>query len=136
MIAGTVPAMIYYGVSILNPSIFFAAAAIICALASISIGSSWTVAGTLGIGLIGIADSYGLSPAVAAGAIISGAYFGDKMSPLSDTTNLAPAVAGTDLVTHIRYMLYTTGPSIAVALLVFLALEEFFKQRPAFGDKN
>ena len=84
MIAGTVPAMIYFGVSILNPSIFFAAAAVICALASISIGSSWTVAGTLGIGLMGIADSYGLPPAMAAGAIISGAYFGDKLSPLSD----------------------------------------------------
>jgi NhaC family Na+:H+ antiporter len=97
MIAGTVPAMIYYGVSILDPDIFFAAAAIICALASISIGSSWTVAGTLGIGLMGIADSYGLPPAMAAGAIISGAYFGDKLSPLSDTTNLAAACTNVDL---------------------------------------
>ena len=121
MIAGTVPAMIYYGVSILNPSIFFAAAAIICALASISIGSSWTVAGTLGIGLIGIADSYGLSPAVAAGAIISGAYFGDKLSPLSDTTNLAAACTSVDLFAHIRHMLWTTVPAFCVALL-FLSL--------------
>ena len=119
MIAGTVPAMIYYGVSILNPSIFFAAAAIICALASISIGSSWTVAGTLGIGLIGIADSYGLSPAVAAGAIISGAYFGDKLSPLSDTTNLAAACTSVDLFAHIRHMLWTTVPAFCVALLLF-----------------
>ena len=119
MIAGTVPAMIYYGVSILNPSIFFAAAAIICALASISIGSSWTVAGTLGIGLIGIADSYGLSPAVAAGAIISGAYFGDKLSPLSDTTNLAAACTSVDLFAHIRHMLWTTVPAFCVALLFF-----------------
>ena len=119
MIAGTVPAMIYYGVSILNPSIFFAAAAIICALASISIGSSWTVAGTLGIGLIGIADSYGLSPAVAAGAIISGAYFGDKLSPLSDTTNLAAACTNVDLFAHIRHMLWTTVPAFGVALLFF-----------------
>ena len=119
MIAGTVPAMIYYGVSILNPSIFFAAAAIICALASISIGSSWTVAGTLGIGLIGIADSYGLSPAVAAGAIISGAYFGDKLSPLSDTTNLAAACTSVDLFAHIRHMLWTTLPAFCVALLFF-----------------
>jgi NhaC family Na+:H+ antiporter len=119
MIAGTVPAMIYYGVSILNPSIFFAAAAIICALASISIGSSWTVAGTLGIGLIGIADSYGLSPAVAAGAIISGAYFGDKLSPLSDTTNLAAACTNVDLFAHIRHMLWTTVPAFCVALLFF-----------------
>ena len=119
MIAGTVPAMIYYGVSILNPSIFFAAAAIICALASISIGSSWTVAGTLGIGLIGIADSYGLSPAVAAGAIISGAYFGDKLSPLSDTTNLAAACTSVDLFAHIRHMLWTTVPAFCVALMFF-----------------
>ena len=119
MIAGTVPAMIYYGVSILNPSIFFAAAAIICALASISIGSSWTVAGTLGIGLIGIADSYGLSPAIAAGAIISGAYFGDKLSPLSDTTNLAAACTSVDLFAHIRHMLWTTVPAFCVALLFF-----------------
>ena len=119
MIAGTVPAMIYYGVSILNPSIFFAAAAIICALASISIGSSWTVAGTLGIGLISIADSYGLSPAVAAGAIISGAYFGDKLSPLSDTTNLAAACTSVDLFAHIRHMLWTTLPAFCVALLFF-----------------
>ena len=119
MIAGTVPAMIYYGVSILDPSIFFAAAAIICALASISIGSSWTVAGTLGIGLIGIADSYGLSPAVAAGAIISGAYFGDKLSPLSDTTNLAAACTSVDLFAHIRHMLWTTVPAFCVALLFF-----------------
>ena len=119
MIAGTVPAMIYYGVSILNPSIFFAAAAIICALASISIGSSWTVAGTLGIGLIGIADSYGLSPAVAAGAIISGAYFGDKLSPLSDTTNLAAACTNVELFAHIRHMLWTTVPAFGVALLFF-----------------
>ena len=119
MIAGTVPAMIYYGVSILNPSNFFAAAAIICALASISIGSSWTVAGTLGIGLIGIADSYGLSPAVAAGAIISGAYFGDKLSPLSDTTNLAAACTSVDLFAHIRHMLWTTVPAFCVALMFF-----------------
>ena len=119
MIAGTVPAMIYYGVSILNPSIFFAAAAIICALASISIGSSWSVAGTLGIGLIGIADSYGLSPAVAAGAIISGAYFGDKLSPLSDTTNLAAACTSVDLFEHIRHMLWTTVPAFCIALLFF-----------------
>ena len=119
MIAGTVPAMIYYGVSILNPSIFFAAAAIICALASVSIGSSWTVAGTLGIGLIGIADSYGLSTAVAAGAIISGAYFGDKLSPLSDTTNLAAACTNVDLFAHIRHMLWTTVPAFCIALLFF-----------------
>ena len=123
MIAGTVPAMIYYGVAILNPTIFFAAASVICALASISIGSSWTVAGTLGIGLIGIADSFGLSPAITAGAIISGAYFGDKLSPLSDTTNLAAACTNVDLFAHIRHMLWTTVPAFAIALLFFSMID-------------
>ena len=123
MISGTVPAMIYFGVSILNPSIFFAAAAVICALASISIGSSWTVAGTLGIGLMGIADSYGLPPAMAAGAIISGAYFGDKLSPLSDTTNLAAACTNVDLFAHIRHMLWTTVPAFCIALLFFSLMD-------------
>lgn len=123
MIAGTVPAMIYYGVAILNPTIFFAAAAVICALASISIGSSWTVAGTLGIGLIGIADSFGLSPAITAGAIISGAYFGDKLSPLSDTTNLAAACTNVDLFAHIRHMLWTTVPAFVIALLFFSMID-------------
>ena len=123
MIAGTVPAMIYYGVAILNPAIFFAAASVICALASISIGSSWTVAGTLGIGLIGIADSFGLSPAITAGAIISGAYFGDKLSPLSDTTNLAAACTNVDLFAHIRHMLWTTVPAFVIALLFFSMID-------------
>ena len=123
MIAVTVPAMIYYGVAILNPAIFFAAAAVICALASISIGSSWTVAGTLGIGLIGIADSFGLSPAITAGAIISGAYFGDKLSPLSDTTNLAAACTNVDLFAHIRHMLWTTVPAFVIALLFFSMID-------------
>jgi NhaC family Na+:H+ antiporter len=123
MIAGTVPAMIYYGVAILNPAIFFAAASVICALASISIGSSWTVAGTLGIGLMGIADSFGLSPAITAGAIISGAYFGDKLSPLSDTTNLAAACTNVDLFAHIRHMLWTTVPAFIIALLFFSMID-------------
>ncbi len=117
--AGTVPAMIYYGLQLLHPKFFYAAACIICAVASISTGSSWTVAGTLGVGLIGVAMGFGISPAVTAGAVVSGAYFGDKMSPLSDTTNLAPAVAGTDLFTHIRHMAYTTTPSFLLAVLVF-----------------
>ena len=119
ILAGTVPTMIYYGLQLLEPSIFYAAACIICALVSISIGSSWTTAGTIGIALIGIATGLGLSPAITAGAIISGAYFGDKMSPLSDTTNLAPAVTGTDLFTHIRHMAWTTGPSILIAIVLF-----------------
>jgi NhaC family Na+:H+ antiporter len=119
ILAGTVPTMIYYGIQILNPQIFYAASALICAIVAISVGSSWTVAGTLGIGLMGIAGSFDLSPAIAAGAIISGAYFGDKLSPMSDTTNLASAVAGVDLFEHIRHMLWTTVPSFAIALLVF-----------------
>lgn len=119
ILCGTVPAMIYYGVQILNPGIFYAASAAICAIVAISIGSSWTVAGTLGIGLMGIAGSFELSPAITAGAIISGAYFGDKLSPMSDTTNLAAAATGVDLFEHIRHMLWTTVPSFTIALLIF-----------------
>jgi NhaC family Na+:H+ antiporter len=120
ILGGTVPAMIYYGVEFLDPGSFYAASALICAIVAISIGSSWTVAGTLGIGLMGIASSFELSPAVTAGAIISGAYFGDKLSPMSDTTNLASAVTGVDLFDHIRHMLWTTVPSFVLALLIFL----------------
>ncbi len=119
-LAGTVPAMIYFGLKILSPDIFYAATCVICALTSLAIGSSWTVAGTLGIGLMGVSQGLGLSPAVTAGAVISGAYFGDKMSPLSDTTNLAPAVAGVELFSHIRHMVWTTGPSFVIALIVFV----------------
>lgn len=125
ILAGTVPSMIYYGLQILNPSIFYAAACLICCLVSVSIGSSWTTAGTVGVALIGIAAGLDLSPAITAGAIISGAYFGDKMSPLSDTTNLAPAVAGTSLFTHIRHMVWTTGPSIVIAFILFVLLGVF-----------
>ena len=122
IMSGTVPAMIFYGLDILSPSLFYFTACIICAISSISIGSSWTVAGTLGVALMGIATGLGLSPSVTAGAIISGAYFGDKMSPLSDTTNLAPAIAGTDLFSHIRHMAWTTGPSLIIALIIFLIM--------------
>lgn len=119
IISGTVPGMIYYGVQLLDPELFYAASALICALASLSLGSSWTVAGTLGVGLMGIATTYSLSPAVTAGAVISGAYFGDKLSPLSDTTNLAAAAVGVDLFEHIRNMLWTTLPAFVAALAVF-----------------
>ncbi|MFV0278913.1 MAG: Na+/H+ antiporter NhaC [Parahaliea sp.] len=119
ILSGTVPAMIYYGVAILDPDLFYAASAAICAIVAISIGSSWTVAGTLGIGLMGIAGSFELSPAITAGAIVSGAYFGDKLSPMSDTTNLASAATGVDLFDHIRHMSWTTVPSFAIALLLF-----------------
>ncbi|MFQ5548728.1 MAG: Na+/H+ antiporter NhaC [Woeseia sp.] len=119
LMAGTVPSLIYYGLELLNPQVFYVATCLICAIAALATGSSWTVAGTLGVALIGVAMGLGLSPAIAAGAIISGAYFGDKMSPLSDTTNLAPAVVGTDLFTHIRHMAWTTGPSFLIALILF-----------------
>ncbi|GIT67695.1 MAG: hypothetical protein Ct9H300mP25_11670 [Acidobacteriota bacterium] len=114
--------MIYYGLSLLSPSIYYAAACAICAVVALATGSSWTTAGTVGLALIGIATTYDLHLGIAAGAIISGAYFGDKMSPLSDTTNLAPAVAGTDLFTHIRHMVWTTTPSFVIALLFFIVV--------------
>jgi Na+:H+ antiporter, NhaC family len=122
LMAGTVPSLIYYGLELMNPQWFYAAACVICAIASLATGSSWTVAGTLGVALIGVAMGLGLSAHVAAGAIVSGAYFGDKMSPLSDTTNLAPAVAGTDLFTHIKHMVWTTTPSMVLALLLFVLM--------------
>ncbi len=122
LLSGVVPAMIYYGLMILNPTIFLVAAAVVCAIVSIATGSSWTTSATVGIALVGIGTALGINIGMVAGAIISGAYFGDKMSPLSDTTNLAPAMAGTDLFTHIRYMALTTIPSISIALVIFLIL--------------
>lgn len=119
MLSGTVPAMIHYGLMVLNPTFFFAATCVICAVVATTIGSSWTTAGTIGVGLMGVAMALGLSPEVTAGAIISGSYFGDKMSPLSDTTNLASAVVGTELFTHIRHMTWTTGPALLIALVLF-----------------
>ena len=122
LISGTVPTLIFYGLELLNPKIFYPAACLICAIAALATGSSWTVAGTLGVALIAVSIGLNLSPAIAAGAIISGAYFGDKMSPLSDTTNLAPAVTGTDLFTHIKHMVWTTTPSFFLALMIFMIL--------------
>jgi len=119
VMSGTVTTMIYYGLQILNPHIFYPTVVIVTAIVSASIGSSWTTVGTIGVGLIGISNGMGMSPAITAGAIISGSYFGDKLSPLSDTTNLAPAVSGTDLYSHIRHMLWTTIPSMAIALIIF-----------------
>jgi len=120
LMAGIIPAFIHYGLLVLQPGIFLFAACVICAVLSLATGSSWGTVGTVGVALIGIGTALGLEVGWIAGAIISGAYFGDKLSPLSDTTNLAPAVAGTDLITHIKYMTITTVPSIAIALLVFL----------------
>ena len=122
MISGVVPAMIYYGLKILHPTIFLFATVIICSLVSLGTGSSWSTVATIGVALLGIGNALGFSEGMVGGAIISGAYFGDKMSPLSDTTNLAPAMAGTDLFTHIRYMVYTTGPSILITLIIFFIL--------------
>jgi NhaC family Na+:H+ antiporter len=127
LLSGIVPAMIYYGLKILNPTIFLFAACAVCAIVSLATGSSWSTVATVGIALLGIGKAMGFNEAMVAGAIISGAYFGDKMSPLSDTTNLAPAVAGTDLFTHIRYMIYTTLPSMSLTLIIFLAIGFFRK---------
>jgi len=122
LIGGIVPAMIYYGLDLINIQFFLPTAVIISALVSLSTGSSWSTTATVGIALMGIGQTIGLNPAIVAGAVISGAYFGDKLSPLSDTTNLAPAMAGTDLFTHIRYMLYTTIPSLIISLILFTIL--------------
>uniref|UniRef100_UPI00404B3EEA Na+/H+ antiporter NhaC n=1 Tax=Gelidibacter sp. TaxID=2018083 RepID=UPI00404B3EEA len=122
LISGIIPSMIYYGLQILNPTIFLAACVIICAIISIATGSSWTTSATIGIALIGIADVLDISLGMTAGAVISGAYFGDKMSPLSDTTNLAPAMAGGELFSHIKYMTLTTVPTLVVTLIVFIIL--------------
>ena len=108
LISGIVPAMIYYGLKILNPEIFLFASCIICAIVSLASGSSWSTIATVGIALLGIGNVLGISEGLIAGSIISGAYFGDKLSPLSDTTNLAAAMSGTNLFTHIKYMMYTT----------------------------
>ncbi|MFW5757088.1 MAG: Na+/H+ antiporter NhaC [Bacteroidota bacterium] len=122
LLGGIVPAMIYYGLQILNPTIFLFAACVVSAVVSLATGSSWSTVATLGIALLGIGRALGLPEGMIGGAIISGAYFGDKMSPLSDTTNLAPAMAGTDLFTHIKYMALTTIPSISISLIIFLLL--------------
>ena len=122
LISGIIPAMIYYGLQILHPSIFLPACIIICAIISLATGSSWTTSATVGIALIGIGKALGVPVGMVAGAVISGAYFGDKLSPLSDTTNLAPAMAGGELFSHIRYMTYTTIPSIVITIIVFLIL--------------
>ncbi|GAA4237766.1 Na+/H+ antiporter NhaC [Postechiella marina] len=119
LVSGVIPAMVYYGLQVLSPEIFLPASVIIAAVISIATGSSWTTSATVGIALVGIGSALGISPGMIAGAVISGAYFGDKMSPLSDTTNLAPAMAGTDLFTHIRYMSITTVPTVIITLIVF-----------------
>lgn len=125
LLSGVVPAMVYYGLGIVNPTFFLFATALVCAIVSLATGSSWSTVATVGIALLGIGRALLIDEGMIAGAIVSGAYFGDKMSPLSDTTNLAPAMAGTDLVTHIRHMMWTTVPSFTLTLLIFLAIGLF-----------
>ena len=132
LISGIIPSMIYYGLQILNPTIFLAACVIICAVISLATGSSWSTTATVGIALVGIAGVLNIPLGMTAGAVISGAYFGDKMSPLSDTTNLAPAMAGSELFTHIRYMAYTTVPTITVTLIIFIIIG--FTQTPSAAE--
>jgi len=127
--SGTLMAMVYYGLQILSPHYFYMTSAILCAIIAFSIGSSWTVAATIGIGLVGIAVNMELSPAVTAGAVISGAYFGDKSSPLSDTANLAAAVGGAELYQHLREVLWTSIPALGITLLIF-----FFMGSPGDFD--
>lgn len=134
LISGVVPAMIYYGLELLSPSIFLVAAVLISSIVSVATGSSWSTIATVGIALLGIGTALGMNQGLVAGAIISGAYFGDKMSPLSDTTNLAPAMAGTDLFTHIRYMAYTTAPSYILTLIIFVFIGFFYDAQAIGGD--
>lgn len=119
IVAGVVPSMIYYGLQILSPSIFLPAAVLICSITSLATGTSWGTIGTMGLALMGIAHGLGVPIPIAAGAAISGAYFGDKMSPLSDTTNLAPAMAGTDVFTHVKFMLKATVITYVITLVFF-----------------
>ena len=125
--SGIVPLMVYYGLEIINPKIFLFVSCLVSCIVALCTGSSWSTSGTIGIALIAIGQTFNVPVGMVAGAVISGAYFGDKMSPLSDTTNLAPAMAGTDLFTHIRHMVYTSGPAIVLALLGFLLLGLFYQ---------
>lgn len=136
LLSGIVPAMIYYGLKILNPTIFLFAACVVSGIVSLATGSSWSTVATVGIALLGIGKSMDIPEGVIAGAIISGAYFGDKMSPLSDTTNLAPAMAGTDLFTHIKYMVYTTVPTLAITLIIFFVWGFTFDTAAASADSS
>ncbi|CAM3494260.1 Na+/H+ antiporter NhaC [Flavobacterium gelidilacus] len=122
LVSGIIPSMIYYGLQVLSPGIFLPATLIICSVISIATGSSWTTSATVGIALIGIGGTLGFPLGMVAGAVISGAYFGDKLSPMSDTTNLAPAMAGTDLFTHIKYMSFTTVPTYIITFIIFIIL--------------
>jgi NhaC family Na+:H+ antiporter len=127
LLAGVVPTMIYYGLKIISPSIFLFATLITCSIVSLATGTSWGTMGTVGLALIGVAQGLGIPLPMAAGAVISGAYFGDKMSPLSDTTNLAPAMAGTDVFTHVKFMLRSTVPAYVIVCIIYIILGFQFK---------
>jgi len=134
LLSGVVPTLIYYGLKVFHPKIFLFATVIIAGMVSLATGSSWSTVATIGIALIGVGQALGINQGIVAGAVISGAYFGDKMPPLSDTTNLAPAMAGTDLFTHIRYMTITTVPAMAVTLIIFLIIGFTYKFDATPGD--
>jgi Na+:H+ antiporter, NhaC family len=127
IVSGVVPAMVYYGIEMIGPSVFLLVSSLVCAVVSVAIGSSWSTMGTVGLALIGIGQALGFPLPLVAGAIISGAYFGDKMSPLSDTTNLAPGVVGSELFTHIRNMFYTTVPAFGLSIIAFGLIGLFYK---------
>ncbi|MFB1003374.1 MAG: Na+/H+ antiporter NhaC family protein [Bacteroidia bacterium] len=135
LLSGVIPAMIYYGIKLINPDIFLPTAVVIASIVSVATGSSWTTSATIGVALIAIGRAIGLPAGAVAGAVISGAYFGDKMSPLSDTTNLAAAMAGTKLFTHIKYMLYTTAPSILITIVVFFIISLFGESQLVHGTE-
>ena len=122
MAGGIIPSMMYYGIKVIAPSIFLFTACLLCSIVSLATGSSWSTAGSMGVALIGVGTALGFPAYMTAGAVVSGAYFGDKMSPLSDTTNLAPAVAGSTLFDHIKHMIWTTGPSLVIALIAYLIM--------------
>ena len=122
MAGGVVPSMMYYGIKVIAPSVFLFTACLLCCIVSLATGSSWSTAGSMGVALLGVGTALGFPTYMTAGAVVSGAYFGDKMSPLSDTTNLAPAVAGSTLFDHIKHMIWTTGPSLCIALIAYLAI--------------
>ena len=124
--AGVTPSLIYYGLAILNPTIFLITALLICSITSLIIGTSWGTAGTIGVAFMGIGMGLGIPPAITAGAVISGAYFGDKIAPLSDTTNMAAAIAGVDLIAHIKNMFRQTGIAYGFAIVIFLVIGFFF----------
>ena len=122
MAAGTIPSMMYFGIKVISPKVFLVTACILCSIVSLATGSSWSTAGSMGVALIGVGTALGFPNIMTAGAVVSGAYFGDKMSPLSDTTNLAPAMAGSNLFDHIKHMIYTTGASLIIALVAYTVM--------------